>query len=131
MRDAFERFQCPPTRTFHAIGGKLLAGSDTIIPGLVPGLALHRELAELVKAGLTPYEALRSSTRRPFEYLGEADKTGTIEVGKRSDMIPVDEDPLQSMCGASKISGVLVRGRRIGSEEVNARMKKIAAVYSR
>jgi len=131
LRDAFERFQGPLTRRFHAIGGKLLAGSDTIIPGLVPGFALHRELAELVKAGLTPYEALRSSTTRPFEYLGEADKTGTIEVGKRSDLILVDEDPLQNVSGASKISGVLVRGRWIGSDEISARMKKIAAVYSR
>jgi imidazolonepropionase-like amidohydrolase len=131
LRDAFERFQGPLTRAFHERGGRLLAGSDTIIPGLVPGFALHRELAELVKAGLSPYEALRSSTTRPFEYLGEADKAGTIEVGKRSDLILVDEDPLRDVSGASKISGVLVQGRWIGSDEISARMRKIAAGDSR
>ena len=104
-----------------------MAGSDTIIPGLVPGFALHRELAELVKAGLTPYEALRTATTRPFEYLGEIDRAGTIEVGKRSDLILVDEDPLRDVAGASKISGVLVRGRWLGSDEFSARMRQIAA----
>ncbi len=43
IRQDFERFQKPLTKTFHDKGGKLMAGSDTIIPGLVPGFALHRE----------------------------------------------------------------------------------------
>ena len=54
LRDDFERFQRPLTRALHEKGGKLLAGSDTIIPGLVPGFGLHRELAELVRAGSRP-----------------------------------------------------------------------------
>ncbi|HJS50741.1 MAG TPA: amidohydrolase family protein, partial [Pyrinomonadaceae bacterium] len=76
IRMDFEKFQRPLTRAFFERGGKLMAGSDTILPGLVPGFALHRELKELVEVGLTPYEALRTSTTRPFEYLGEIDKAG-------------------------------------------------------
>lgn len=131
LRDAFDRFQVPLTRVFHEKGGKLLAGSDTIIPGLVPGFGLHRELAELVKAGLTPYEALRTSTTRPFEYLGEADTAGTIAPGKRSDLILVDGNPLENVAGASKVSGVLVRGRWLGADEIRARMTQIATSTGR
>lgn len=125
LRDAFERFQKPLTLAFHKKGGKLMAGSDTIIPGLVPGFALHRELAELVKAGLSPYEALRTATTRPFEYLGEADRAGTIGVGKRSDLILVNENPLEDIAGASKIAGMLVRGRWLGADEIGTRMTRI------
>jgi imidazolonepropionase-like amidohydrolase len=127
LRDDFERFQRPLTRALHEKGGKLLAGSDTIIPGLVPGFGLHRELAELVRAGLTPYEALRTSTTRPFEYLGELDRAGTVEVGKWSDLILVGGNPLEDVAGASRIAGVLVRGRWIGADEIGMRMRQVAA----
>jgi imidazolonepropionase-like amidohydrolase len=127
IRVEFERFQRPLTRAFHQKGGKLMAGSDTIIPGLVPGFALHRELEELVGVGLTPYEALRTATTRPFEYLGEIDQAGTIEVGKHSDMVLVDENPLKDISGASKVAGVLIRGRWIGPDEIKKRMKEIEA----
>jgi imidazolonepropionase-like amidohydrolase len=85
LRQDFERFQRPLTRAFHGKGGKLMTGTDAIIPGVVAGFAVHRELKELVEVGLTPFEALRTSTTAPFEYLGEIDKAGTIEVGKVSD----------------------------------------------
>jgi len=127
IREAFYKFQKPMTKAFYDQGGKLMAGSDTIIPGLVPGFALHRELRELVEVGLTPFEALRTSTTRPFEYLGEIDKAGTIEVGKQSDLVLVDANPLKDISAASKVSGVLMRGRWIGPDEIRQRMKEIEA----
>ena len=129
IREEFERFQRPLTRAFHDQGGKLMAGSDTIIPGLVPGFALHRELEALVGVGLTPYEALRTATTRPFEYLGEIDRAGTIEVGKHSDMVLLDENPLKDISGASKVAGVLIRGRWIGTNEIKKRMKEIETSF--
>ena len=129
LRQDFEKFQRPLTRAFHDKGGKLMAGSDTIIPGTVPGFALHRELKELVDVGLTPFEALRTSTTTPFEYLGEIDKAGTIQVGKYSDLVLVDENPLKDISGASKVAGVLIRGRWIAKDEINKRMKEIEAPF--
>ena len=125
LRQDFERFQKPLTKVFHDKGGKLMAGSDTIIPGLVPGFALHRELRELVDAGLTPYEALRSSTTAPFEYLGEIEKAGTIEIGKLSDLVLLDQNPLKDISASSKVAGVLMRARWIGQAEIKMRMRKI------
>jgi imidazolonepropionase-like amidohydrolase len=129
IRLDFEKFQRPLTKAFFDRGGKLLAGSDTILPGLVPGFALHRELKELVDVGLTPYQALRTSTTAPFEYLGEIDKAGTVEVGKFSDLVLLDADPLKDISGVSKVSGVLMRGRWIGKEEIGKRMDAIKNAF--
>lgn len=129
IREDFYKFQKPLTKAFHDKGGKLMAGSDSIIPGLVPGFSLHRELNELVEIGLTPYEALRTSTTQPYEYLGEIDKAGTIEVGKQSDLVLVDANPLEDITGASKVSGVLMRGRWIGQDEIKKQMKDIEASF--
>lgn len=129
LRDAFEQFQRPLTLALHEKGGKMMAGSDTVLPGLVPGFALHRELRELVAAGLTPFEALHTATTAPFDYLGEADLAGTIAVGRRSDLVLLDEDPLEDISNSSTIAGVLIRGRWIGQEEIRERMEELAGSF--
>ena len=126
LRDDFEKFQKPFTKVFHEKGGQLMTGTDSLLPRLVPGFALHQELQELVNVGLTPYEALRTSTTIPYEYLGESKESGTIEVGKRPDLLLVDANPLEDVSAASKISGVIMRGRWIGREEIDRRMRQIA-----
>jgi imidazolonepropionase-like amidohydrolase len=128
IRDDYERFQRPLTRVFHEKGGKLLAGSDAPLPGLVPGFALQRELRELADAGLTRFEALRTSTTAPFEYLGESDRAGTIAVGQQSDLLLVDGNPLEDLSALSLVAGVLVRGRWIGKTEIQKRMQEHATV---
>jgi imidazolonepropionase-like amidohydrolase len=127
IRDDFEKFQKPFTKVFHDKGGQLMTGTDSLLPRLVPGFALHQELRELVAVGLTPYEALRASTTIPYEYLGEAKDAGTIEIGKRTDLLLVDGNPLEDVAEASKIAGVMMRGRWIAREEIDRRMSAIAA----
>jgi imidazolonepropionase-like amidohydrolase len=122
LRDDFEKFQRPLTKAIHDKGGKLMTGTDSLFPGLVHGFALHRELHELVDVGLTPFEALRTTTTLPFEYLGESDKAGTIGVGMQGDLVLVDENPLEDISAASKISGVLVRGKWIDRTTIDAKM---------
>ena len=126
IRDAFVQFQRPFTLAVARKGGKLMAGSDTVLPGLVPGFALHRELRELVTAGLTPYQALRTATTAPYDYLGEGAVAGTIAKGRRSDLVLLDANPLTDISNASKISGVMMRGRWIGAAEIQTKMQAIA-----
>jgi imidazolonepropionase-like amidohydrolase len=126
LRDDFDKFQKPFTKVFHDRGGQLMTGTDSLLPRLVPGFALHQELHELVDVGLTPYEALRTSTTVPYEYLGEAREAGTIEVGKRTDLLMVEANPLDDVAAASKIAGVMMRGRWIGKEEIDRRMRAIS-----
>ena len=129
IRDDFEKFQLPLTKAFHDKGGRLMTGSDALMIGVVPGFALQRELRELVDAGLTPYEALRTSTTNPFEYLGERDRAGTIAVGQHSDLLLLSGDPLEDISAASRIEGVLIRGRWLGAQDLGDRMKALASAY--
>jgi cytosine/adenosine deaminase-related metal-dependent hydrolase len=122
LRDGFENFQRPLTTAFHSHGGRMMVGTDTPWPGLVAGFALHRELRELVDVGLTPFEALRTATTTPFEYLGENDRAGTIAVGMESDLVLLEANPLEDIAAAAGIAGVLMRGRWIGREEIDRTM---------
>ncbi len=103
-----------------------MTGTDSLMPRLVSGFALHQELHELVSVGLTPYEALRSSTTVPYEFLGEIKQAGTIEPGKRTDLLLLDANPLDDIANASKIAGVMMRGRWIGKAEIDRRMRQIS-----
>ena len=126
LRDDFEKFQRPFTKVFHDKGGQLMTGTDSLMPRLGTRLCCAPELQELVDIGLTPYEALRASTTIPYEYLGESKDAGTIEVGKRPDLLLVDANPLEDISAASKIAGVMMRGRWIDGEEIDRRMRKIS-----
>src|SRR6185436_9434749 len=127
LRDAFFKFQLPLTKALHDKGGRLIAGSDALMIGLFAGVALHDELKEYVDVGLTPYQALRTATVNPAEYLGESERAGTIALGKATDLLLVDANPLENIAAASKIAGVLMRGRWLPREEIDERMKTIAA----
>jgi cytosine/adenosine deaminase-related metal-dependent hydrolase len=98
-------------RSLHAAGAGLLAGSDAFKPNAVPGFALHEELNYFVQAGLTPYEALRAATSDPARFLGREKEFGTIQVGRRADLILLSADPLDDINNLAKQIGVMVRGR--------------------
>jgi imidazolonepropionase-like amidohydrolase len=96
----------------NAAGVKLLAGTDSATaPYIFPGSGLHEELALLVKAGLTPMEALQTATRNPAQYLGNPDGGGTVEVGKAADLLLLEANPLIDITNTRKIAGVMIGGR--------------------
>jgi imidazolonepropionase-like amidohydrolase len=98
-------------RALHNGGVRLLAGTDAgEIPGLVPGVDLHRELELIVASGLSPYDALAAATRNPGDYLREKDRFGTISPGCRADLVLMDANPLASISNARRIAGVMVNG---------------------
>jgi imidazolonepropionase-like amidohydrolase len=77
--DGYNLFQKPFAYEFHKRGGKLLTGTDALVPSTLPGLSLHEELEELVGTGISPFEALKMSTTNAYAFLGELDNAGTIE----------------------------------------------------
>jgi imidazolonepropionase-like amidohydrolase len=92
-------------------GVPLLAGTDAGALYTYPGSSLHDELAQLVRAGLTPAAALRSATLGPAEYLGAADSMGTVAAGKVADLVLLDADPLTDIGNTRAVRAVVLRGR--------------------
>lgn len=91
----------------YSRGNRFLAGCD----GLVPGFCLHDELEWFTKAGLSPREALQTATINPARFLGREKLQGTIEVGKRADVVLLDADPLTDIRNVQRIDAVVLRGK--------------------
>lgn len=100
-------------------GVKVLAGTDTAAPYIFPGFSLHEELALLVKAGLTPTEALRAATRNPAEFLGTLDSQGAIAVGQNADLVLLDANPLDNIYNTQQIRAVILRGSLLDRAALN------------
>ncbi len=95
----------------QASGVSILAGTDSAAPYVIPGFALHEELALLVKAGLSPMQALQAGTKNPADFLGKSKTQGTIEPGKTADLLLLDADPLEDIHNTQKIRALILGGR--------------------
>jgi hypothetical protein len=83
---------------FAKAGGTLLAGEDpTGIGGVLAGFGDQREVELLVEAGFTPLEAIHIATANGAQFLGEADRIGTIAPGKAADLVVIKGDPSQKI----------------------------------
>ena len=89
----------------HAAGVPLVAGTDSLA-----GFMLHRELELYVQAGVPPGEAIRIATENGARYAGVLAETGTVERGKRADLILVDGDPTANISDIRKVAYVLKEG---------------------
>jgi hypothetical protein len=110
----------------HAGGARLLLGSDAPQIYNVPGFSIHRELAALVAAGLTPYQALETGTRNVAQFFGTLATSGTIAVGKRADLVLLEANPLLDVTNTTRRAGVMLRGRWLPKAEIEARLAVIA-----
>jgi hypothetical protein len=90
-------------------GIRFLAGCD----GLVPGFCLHDELEWFTKAGFTPLEALQTATINPSRFLGREASQGTVDTGKRADLVLLDADPTLDIRNITRIEAVILRGNPI------------------
>ncbi len=91
----------------HRRGVRLVAGTDIA----VPGHSLHRELELYVQAGFTPMEAIQAATIVPARVMRRDKEVGTVERGKRADLIVVAGDPLADISATRKVVKVIARGR--------------------
>ena len=95
------------TGALQRAGVPVVAGTDVG----VPGHTLHRELELYVKAGFTPLEAIQAATIVPARVMKVDAEVGTIEVGKRADLVVVDANPIDNISNIRKTRFVVTQGR--------------------
>jgi len=110
----------------HQAGVTVMAGTDAPMPGVYPGFALLEELQLLVEAGLTPFDVLRSATLEPARFLGIADTSGSVAVGKRADLVLLDADPSKDIGNTRRIRAVVLDGRLLRRTDLDALLEQAA-----
>jgi imidazolonepropionase-like amidohydrolase len=116
-------------RAMHGAGVKILLGTDSLQEFLEPGFSVLHEMESMRAAGLTPYEILRTATVTPGQYFAKQDSFGTIEPGKRADLVLLDGNPLADIANIAKISGVMARGRWYSREQLDVGLKRVTEKY--
>ncbi len=95
----------------HKTGIPMMAGTDTPIGFLTPGLSLHEELIVLTEAGLSPQEALKTATLNPARYFNLENVLGSIKESQWADLVILDANPLENIRNTQKINGVIKQGK--------------------
>jgi imidazolonepropionase-like amidohydrolase len=111
-------------------GALILMGTDSPQMFNVPGFALHQELQLMHKAGLTPFQVLKTGTvnvgRYTREVLGKPGNFGIIAAGQRADLVLLDANPLADLTSITKRAGVMARGRWFPAAELSAGLDAMA-----
>lgn len=119
-------FALETVRQLRAAGVPVLAGTDAPNPGTAHGASIHRELELLVKAGLTPVEALRAATSVPARTFSLTDR-GRVAPGLRADLVLVNGDPTTDILATRDIAAVWKRGLEIPRDVYRAEVAKAAS----
>lgn len=114
-------------QAMHRAGVRFMAGTDLSSrdgdgfrrPFHIPGVGLHDELALFVNNGFTPAEALQTATSNVSDYAGASREFGTLEAGKRADIVLLDANPLEDIRNTRKIHGVILGGRLFSRSELD------------
>jgi len=104
----------------HEEGAPLLLGTDTPNPYVYQGFSVHDELSNLVRAGLSPYEALRCGTSEGARFVQETALWGTVAVGKRADLLLTRSNPLKDITAVRDLEAVFVNGFALMRPDLDA-----------
>jgi imidazolonepropionase-like amidohydrolase len=113
-------------KAIYDAGGKIMAGSDTPEFLFLYGFSQHRELKALADAGLSNYAALEAGTRNAHEFFGTIKQVGTVEKGKRADLMLLNANPLEKITATEDRAGVMLKGKWYPQSELNGWLDAIA-----
>ncbi|HEX5183524.1 MAG TPA: amidohydrolase family protein [Allosphingosinicella sp.] len=117
-------------RRFVAMGGTLLAGTDpTGYGGVVPGWSGRRQVQLLVEESFSFPEALKIATLNGARYLGRDRDVGSIEIGKRADLILVDGDPVKDAAALDHMPTVFKAGIGYDTQKIFDAMRGAIGLY--
>jgi len=118
------------TLNLYNADAKLIAGTDASGNSiLIPGFSMHRELATLNRIGIPVFEVLKMATVNASLAMNKPEGFGTIEVGKRADLLLLDRNPLEDISNLKAKAGVMVRGIWLSSANLELIKKEIKAAF--
>jgi Amidohydrolase family len=117
-------------KTLHDAGVHIVAGTDALNPMIIPGASLHDELASMVEAGLTPYEALQTATANPAAFVPGFDQVGILAPGRVANAILVESNPLDDIRALREPAATMINGHWMTREDLQRRLDAAAALYS-
>jgi hypothetical protein len=124
-------FQRKLVKALQQGGVPLLSGTDSSDVGPVAGFSIHDELQELVSDGLTPFQALQTATVNPARYFRLAAEAGTVEPGRRADLLLLDHNPLGDISATRQIAGVMVHGTWLPAADLRKMQEQVPREYQR
>ena len=83
----------------------------------------------MVRAGLSPFQALQSSTLAPAQYLGLEQHSGSIELGKNADLVLLNANPLDDIRHTQQIDGVIFKGKWLPASFLERMKQAVAGSY--
>ncbi|MEM8933258.1 MAG: amidohydrolase family protein [Acidobacteriota bacterium] len=122
-------------RQLTEAGVVVLAGTDASTAGVYPGVSLSEELIEMVGAGLTPHQALRTATRHPGDFVARHLPAsaelpfGRVQVGYRADLVLLSRDPTIDIGHVTAVDGVVLRGRWVDRLQWRQRLDRLAESF--
>ncbi len=116
-------------QALHEGGVPIVLGTDSPQIFSVPGFSVHHEMALWVEVGMTPYEVLEAGTRRVAEHFDALNDFGTIEIGRRADLLLLTANPVDDVANVARRAGVMVHGNWWSEERIQERLAGIAQFY--
>jgi hypothetical protein len=108
-----------------AAGVPIVLGTDAGDTYVFPGSGVHDELGELVKAGLTPAQALAAATTRAAAFLELESEYGSVRAGMHADLVVLDANPLDDIANVRRIAAVVFQGRVLDRDALNRMLKEV------
>ena len=100
-------------------GVKIIAGSNAAGNQLIAGESLHDELADMVDGGMTTLQALQSATLSPAIFSNAQSDYGTIDIGKKADLVLLNANPLESIDALGDIEALITQERYLDRDELD------------
>ena len=116
-------------QALHEGGARIVMGTDSPQIFSVPGFSVHHEMVLWVEVGMTPYAVLEAATRRAAEYFDALDEFGTVEVGRRADLLLLTANPVDDVANLARRAGVAVNGDWWSEARIQERLAGIARFY--
>lgn len=124
-RQRLMAFRSALLKEMQAQGVGILLGADAPQVNNIPGLSTHEELHAVVKAGLTPYQALVSGTRNVAVYFGTEADGGTVATRKLANLLVLDANPLDDITNSLKRAGVVLNGTWHSRASLDAKLEAL------